>query len=67
MATRYRYRDNDGMARRARRRRLALLTGLAAIIAAVLLGAAAMWYGLAALVDPTGTDPPVPPSSPTHK
>lgn|GEM_PF-5313189 len=55
------------MARRARRRRLALLTGLAAIIAAVLLGAAAMWYGLAALVDPTGTDPPVPPSSPTHK
>lgn len=46
-----------------RRPRLRLLTGLAALFVAVLIGAAAMWYGLTSVVDPAGQEPPVPPSS----
>ncbi|BCJ26278.1 hypothetical protein AB0I55_28205 [Actinocatenispora sera] len=46
-----------------RRPRLRLLTGLAALFVAVLIGAAAMWYGLTSVVDPTVQEPPVPPGS----
>jgi hypothetical protein len=60
MPTRYRERENDRMLRRPR---LSLLTGLAALFVAVLIGAAAMWYGLTSVVDPTAQEPPVPPSS----
>jgi hypothetical protein len=58
MATRYRDRENDRMPRRPR---LRLLTGLAALFVAVLIGAAAMWYGLTSVVDPTVQEPRVPP------